>query len=81
MIDGCAHHRQADRDIYARLEPEHFYGTVALVVIHRHDKVEVAPLRAIEESVGGQWPFYVPAFPAARIDGGDDFVFFFSVAE
>ena len=81
MIDGCPYNRQTDGDVYPSLNSKHLHRAVTLVVIHRHDNVEVAPAGAEKEGVRRQRTLHVPAAGLAGTHGRLDFRLFFAISE
>src|SRR5215831_11290438 len=68
VIDAGANEGQADRDVHATLDAEILHGDEALVVILRHDDVELTPARPHEDRIA--WPR--PAGLDAGVAGGLD---------
>jgi hypothetical protein len=81
VVDGGAHERQAYGDVHAGFESEDLHRTVTLVVIHRHDEIEVAAAGAKEERIGGKRPFHANAARAEPIDRRDDLLRFLATPE
>jgi hypothetical protein len=53
MINGGSDNRKAKRYIDTALEAEDFDGTVALVMVHGDNHIEVAPLSQVKKCVSG----------------------------
>ncbi len=81
MIDRGADHRQADGDVHPRLQAEHLDRAVALIVVHRHHEVVVAPARQEEQGVGGQRPLDPPAPGPAGLHRRRDLLRLLAAAE
>src|SRR5438132_1743127 len=81
VVDRRANERQADRDVHPGFETEDLYRTVALVVIHRDDEVEITAARAEEERVGGQRAFDLDATRARRFDTRQELLLLLAPAE
>src|SRR6478752_5804055 len=81
VVDGGADDGQPDRDVDARLEPEHLDGPVPLVVVHRDDEVVVAAAGEEEEGVGRERAVHVDAVGASRLDPRVDLRLLLAVAE
>ena len=56
VIDRRADDRQAERDVHRVTEREQLHGNQSLIVIAGDHRVELAPRRAHEHGVAGQWP-------------------------
>src|ERR1051326_1388805 len=81
VIHGSTNHRKSHSDIHARLQSQHLHRPVSLVVIHGDDKIKISALRPIEQSVGRQRAFDIPAFLKAGVHCWLDFRFFLTMAK
>jgi hypothetical protein len=70
MVNGCPDDRQAQGNIDAFVQAEHFDRTVPLVVIHCDHQIEIATTSPEEQSVGRQWTNDVQSPLPAVLDGG-----------
>src|SRR5689334_12342641 len=81
VVDAGADHRQAHGDVDACLEAEHLDRAVPLVVVHRHDEVEVPTAGAEEHGVGGERSEYVDALAARLLQSRGDLLLLLAAAE
>src|SRR5688572_4639427 len=77
VIGRGADKRQAERPVYAALEPDHLQRHQSLIVIHRHNGIVLAAENVVEQSIGVEWTVNVAALffrPARRgLDDGQSF--------
>src|SRR5262249_23818668 len=81
MIHGGPYNRQTDGDVHSRLDSKHLHRTVALIMIHRYDNVEVAPGRSKKKRIRRQRTLHIPATGLAGANGRLDFYLFFAMSE
>src|SRR5579872_993004 len=81
VINRCSYYGQPDGDVHTQFKAEDLHRTVALIVIHGNDQIEVAALRAIEQRVGRQGSLHIPSSPAARIQSRHNLLLFLAMPE
>jgi hypothetical protein len=81
MVDAPAAARQDYADVRTGFRAQHVDRAVALVMIHRHDDVEVTPRRVKKRRVGRRRPADVDALGYRMPDAGLDQPFLFPVSE
>ena len=63
VVGAGAHQRQPQRDVHALVHAQILDGDQSLVVVHRHDHVELAAARAHEDRVGSEGAVQVQPRP------------------
>ena len=81
MIDGCAENRKPHSYIHAVFYSQQFKWAVALVVVHGDYQIKSPFSGQIEDGVGWQRPFHLPAERTAFRNSRRDLGFFFAPAK
>ena len=77
VVDGGANDRQAERDVDRGVERDQLGRDMALIVILRHDEIELAARSPVEDRVAGNRARHINAIRLRHLDARYDLFGFF----
>src|SRR4051794_39002269 len=81
MIHRGANYRKANGYIHTSLDSQYLHRSMPLIMVHRHDKIEVASLRPEEQCISRQRPLDREAAGLKRLNSRLNLLLLLPVAE